>query len=83
MAALAIAGGVTAASAVYGALENRKDRKEAVRRSDAQTAAAAQAETEAAQTANARVALRRRALQSQSLLTGGASPMPGRTTLGG
>lgn len=41
------------------------------------------AEAQASQNANARVAMRRRALAANSLATGGGMAAPGKTTLGG
>lgn len=75
----------SAAGTIYNADRQRKAAHEAA---DAARNAQAQAETSGAQTANARIAQRRRALAANSLVTdqsAGQTGMaaPGRTSLGG
>ncbi len=72
-----IAAGTSAAVGVYSADQSRK---QANRSLDMARADALRAETEPTQIANGRLALRRRALASQSLLTDQSG---GRATLGG
>lgn len=83
-AMLAAIGSATAAvGTIYGVDQQRKQANHA---RDAATAAAAKVETDAANSANARVAQRRRALAANSLVTDqSASGMAstGRATLGG
>lgn len=73
----AVGAGVSASAAVYNADQQRKSAHAAM---DAARADAMRAEVEPTQMANGRLAARRRALASQSLLTDQAG---GRATLGG
>lgn len=73
----AIASSVAAAGTIYAADQSRKQSNRAL---DAQRAETLRAETEPTKIANGRLALRRRAMAAQSLLTDGGA---GRATLGG
>lgn len=77
----AVAGGLGAAAQIRQGVMAGKDARNAQQQ-------AAQAEARASQSANARIAQRRRALKSQSLLTGGDAASSGmasaqRETMGG
>lgn len=80
LTALASAGSV--AASIYGIDQSRKQANQA---RDAAAADQAKAETTATQTANARLAQRRRALSASSLVSDQSSGMAstGRETLGG
>lgn len=83
--AMLIAAGTSAAATIYSADRQRKSANEAA---DAARNAQAQAETASTQTANARIAQRRRALAANSLVTdqsAGQTGMAsaGRASLGG
>jgi hypothetical protein len=78
MAAMALAAGTSAVASIYGVDQQRK---QANRARDAQI----KAETDAAQSANARLAARKRALAANSLVADQSAGMAstGRATLGG
>lgn len=82
VAATLLAAGAGAAATVYSVDQSRKQANQS---RDAATAAAEKVDTTATQTANARLAQRRRALASNSLVTDQSAGMAsaGRATLGG
>ena len=82
VAATLLAAGAGAAATVYSVDQSRKQANQA---RDAAAGAQAQVDTTATQTANARLAQRRRALASNSLVTDQSTGMAsaGRATLGG
>lgn len=79
---MCVSAGVVASlvSAAATAYSTDQSRKQANRALDAQRAETLRAETEPTKIANGRLALRRRAMAAQSLLTDGGA---GRATLGG
>jgi hypothetical protein len=76
----AILAGLGAASSVKGAIDGSKARKDAKAQADAVTKERADAETKAAQSAQSRTILQRKALKDNSLFTGAGDA--GRATLG-
>lgn len=82
VAATLLAAGASAAATVYSVDQSRKQANQS---RDAATAATEKVDTMATQTANARLAQRRRALASNSLVTDQSAGMAsaGRATLGG